>query len=342
MYTQKGIVADFSSLSQPIVQAPYSLGLAQIEEISDAIEELNKVKAEKFGNEWRSIAITDTFDSQSQFTLATAFNEVFKIAVIAIPTDFQDCQIYMQPTGEVPLTGVGSQLPFFKRLIDWLGIKIQAEAREEYKSFIAQYTEEHLTEPQTQNQTELLHSLNDLMLGRIAKNRYERPLPDIRMINPSDFLQETAAAAVQTGQYVLGSVVASSPLESAEMPLASSDASISQAEANESVENKVLAALGESTPAVVDVSSSSDSALERVSMIVKQWVLRLKEVQLRKMSFDGPFSTAEAAANGLVSDESNELRLNAECYPRSPGRHTAATLWTASLSLILAAKRRIS
>ena len=209
----------------------------------------------------------------------------------------------MQPTGEVPLTGVGSQLPFFKRLIDWLGIKIQAEAREEYKSFIAQYTEEHLTEPQTQNQTELLHSLNDLMLGRIAKNRYERPLPDIRMISPSAFLQETAATDSQTGQYVLGSVVASSPLESAEKPLAPSNATISQAEANESVEDQVLAVLGESTPAVVDVTVSSDSALERVSTIATQSVLRLRELQLRKMSFDGPFSTAEAAANGLVSEE---------------------------------------
>ena len=175
----------------------------------------------------------------------------------------------MQPTGEVPLTGVGSQLPFFKRLIDWLGIKIQAEAREEYKSFIAQYTEEHLTEPQTQNQTELLHSLNDLMLGRIAKNRYERPLPDIRMINPSDFLKETSATDSPMGQYVLGSVVASSPLESAESLLASSEASVREAEASESVEDKVLAVLGESTPAVVDVPSLSDSALERVSMNAK-------------------------------------------------------------------------
>ena len=38
----------------------------------------------------------------------------------------------------------------------------------------------------------------------------------------------------------------------------------------------------------------------------------------------------------------NELRLVADCCRRSPGRHIEATLWTASPSLILAARRRIS
>ena len=74
---QKGIVADFSTLSAPAVQAGYSLGLAQIEEIGDAIEELNRVKSERLGpKNWRSIAFTDSFDSQAQYTLASHFNEV--------------------------------------------------------------------------------------------------------------------------------------------------------------------------------------------------------------------------------------------------------------------------
>lgn len=75
--TQKGIVADFSSLSQPAVQQAYSLGLAQIEEVADAIEDLNAFKTERLGPEnWRSIAFTDTFESQAQYLLASAFNEV--------------------------------------------------------------------------------------------------------------------------------------------------------------------------------------------------------------------------------------------------------------------------
>ena len=77
---QKGIIADFSSLSSPAVQSPYSLGLAQIEEICDAIEELNAFKNERLGAEnWRSIAFTDTFDSQGQYALASSFQEVSSI-----------------------------------------------------------------------------------------------------------------------------------------------------------------------------------------------------------------------------------------------------------------------
>lgn len=87
---QKGIIADFSSLSAPAVQTAYSLGLAQIEEIADAIEELNRYKEERLGAEnWRSIAFTDSFESQAQYTLASSFNEVC-MASFAIPLEFPD------------------------------------------------------------------------------------------------------------------------------------------------------------------------------------------------------------------------------------------------------------
>jgi len=71
-------------------------------------------------------------------------------------------EIYTQPTGEVPLVGMGkfrlldhdlryvsqrahgrrlchltgSTTPFFGRLAKWLGIEVHAEARNEYKSFV--------------------------------------------------------------------------------------------------------------------------------------------------------------------------------------------------------------
>lgn len=124
----------------------------------------------------------------------------------------------MQPTGEVPLTGLGSQLPFFKRLIDWLGIGVQAEAREEYKSIVAQYTREKLSEPQTENQVELLNSLNDLMLQRIARNRFVEP-PKIQF-NPFPFglaPQAASGTPLETQESEnTAPVVAASPLEKEE------------------------------------------------------------------------------------------------------------------------------
>lgn len=180
------------------MQSPYSLGLAQIEEVCDAIEELNRFKAERLGAEnWRSIAFTDSFDNQGQYTLATAFKE-----------------IYMQPTGEVPLTGLGSQIPFFRRLIDWLGIKVQAEAREQYKSFIAQYTAERLSEPQAANQKEILNSLNTMMLQRIANNRFGQ---DVAAAAVAD-IQSVAQALHGADTSVVSNAPLASPLEPSERP----------------------------------------------------------------------------------------------------------------------------
>ncbi|GAA6057072.1 hypothetical protein JCM3770_001444 [Rhodotorula araucariae] len=150
-----GIIADFSHTSIPSVPA-YNLGLAQIEEIQDAMLELRRVKQEKFGPEgWRTLAWTDTFTSQGQYLLASTFDEV-----------------YCQPTGEVPLVGLGSTTPFFGRLARWLGIEVHAEARNEYKSFISPYTREEFTEPQRENHSQLIHDLNDNLLTYIGRNRF--------------------------------------------------------------------------------------------------------------------------------------------------------------------------
>ncbi|GAA6064734.1 hypothetical protein JCM10212_000405 [Sporobolomyces blumeae] len=157
----RGIIADFSSTSVPSVPS-YNLGLAQLEEIQDAMLELRRVKTEKFGSGgkegWRTVAWTDTFTGQGQYLLASTFDE-----------------IYTQPTGEVPLVGMGSTTPFFGRLAKWLGIEVHAEARNEYKSFVQPYIDEKLTDPQRENHEELISELNDNMMTYIARNRYSNP-----------------------------------------------------------------------------------------------------------------------------------------------------------------------
>ncbi|GAA5995641.1 uncharacterized protein JCM10292_005296 [Rhodotorula paludigena] len=151
----RGIIADFSHTSIPSVPS-YNLGLAQLEEVQDALLELRRVKHEKFGADgWRTVAWTDTFTSQGQYLLASAFDEV-----------------YCQPTGEVPLVGLGSTTPFFGRLARWLGIEVHAEARNEYKSFVQPYIDEKLTDPQRENHAQLINDLNDNLLTYIGRNRF--------------------------------------------------------------------------------------------------------------------------------------------------------------------------
>ncbi|GAA5858034.1 hypothetical protein JCM8547_006672 [Rhodosporidiobolus lusitaniae] len=153
----RGIIADFSSTSVPSVPS-YNLGLAQLEEIQDALLELRRVKQDKFGKGpegWRTIAWTDTFYGQGQYLLASAFDEV-----------------YLQPSGEVPLVGMGSTTPFYGRLAKWLGIEVHAEARTEYKSFVQPYIDEKFTDAQRANHLSLLSDLNDNLLTYLGRNRF--------------------------------------------------------------------------------------------------------------------------------------------------------------------------
>ena len=123
----RGIIADFSTITSPSAPS-YTLGLAQLEEIQTALRELRAAKVKKFGSNWRTVAYTDSFSSQAQYLFASCFDEV-----------------YTQRTGSVPLVGLSTSVPFFGRLLKYLGIEVVAEARTEYKSFVAPYTSEALT-----------------------------------------------------------------------------------------------------------------------------------------------------------------------------------------------------
>ena len=159
-----GIFADFSGLHLPSSVTPNRLGLAQIEELMQAIHEFKLAKKQQHGDKARpSIAWADTFNSQGSFLLASAFDE-----------------LWMQPTGSIPLTGLGAQIPFFKKVLDYFGIKVLAEARREYKSMISTFSrEDSLPAPQVQNEAELLGELNRGLVHAVAVNRYPDEDPDV-------------------------------------------------------------------------------------------------------------------------------------------------------------------
>ncbi|KAN0060097.1 hypothetical protein ACQY0O_008070 [Thecaphora frezii] len=167
----KGIFADFSGLHLPSSITPNRLGLAQIEELVQSIHEFKMAKREQFGDKARpSIAWADNFDSQGAYLLASAFDEV-----------------WLQPTGSVPLTGMGAQIPFFKKVLEYFGIKVHAEARREYKSMISTFSrDESLPPAQMQNEAELLGELNRGLMHAIGVNRF----PDADPNEMADQLEE--------------------------------------------------------------------------------------------------------------------------------------------------------
>ncbi|KAG0265543.1 hypothetical protein DFQ27_000550 [Actinomortierella ambigua] len=151
-----GIMANFSTGDATQQNAQPGLGLAQIQELRQAIQEFKDAKAKALGGEDKVplVAFTDSFNNQSQYYLASAFDKV-----------------YVQPTGSLPLVGLSSQVPFFKTLLSRVGIVVRAEARKEYKSMVSPFTETELPLPQKQNLFDLIKGLNWQILQEIAKSR---------------------------------------------------------------------------------------------------------------------------------------------------------------------------
>ena len=152
----RGIFADFSSLHVPSGVPGTRLGLAQIEELSRALAEFRREKKEQFGEAISTVAWTDSFSSQGAYLLASVFDRV-----------------YVQPAGEVPLVGLSSHIPFYRRLLDWAGIRVHAEARSEYKSMVSPFVERDALPPaQLKNHAELIGELNYGYAHAVGRSRF--------------------------------------------------------------------------------------------------------------------------------------------------------------------------
>src|SRR6516225_12395276 len=127
------------------------LGLAKIQELRDAIAAF-RAKG-KF-----ALAFADSFGEFGPGTrpyyLATAFDE-----------------IWLQPMGNVGLTGVYAEVPFFKGTLDLLGVTAQFDHREEFKTAMNSLTETKMTPPHREEVDALLASISRQIVRGIAEGR---------------------------------------------------------------------------------------------------------------------------------------------------------------------------
>jgi len=162
LFDEKDTLRDFvdavdRAADDPRVKSLYielgddTLGLAKTEQIRDTIARF-RAKG-KF-----AVAFADTFGEGGPGTrpyyLATACNE-----------------IWLQPLGEVGLTGLRSETPFVKGLLDKLGIAADFEHREEFKTAMNSLTETKMTGPQREEIEAVLTSIWGEIGGDIAKMR---------------------------------------------------------------------------------------------------------------------------------------------------------------------------
>src|SRR6516165_7798827 len=127
------------------------LGLGRTQELRDAIAAF-RAKG-KF-----ALAFADSFGEFGPGTrpyyLATAFDE-----------------IWLQPMGNVGLTGLYAEVPFFKGTLDLLGIVPEFDHREEFKTAMNSLTETKMTPPHREEVDALLASIGGQIIHGIAESR---------------------------------------------------------------------------------------------------------------------------------------------------------------------------
>jgi protease IV len=128
-----------------------ALGLGKIQELRDTIGAF-RAKG-KF-----AVAFSDSFGEFGPGTrpyyLATAFDE-----------------IWLQPMGNVGLTGLYAEVPFFKGTLDLLGVTPQFDHREEFKTAMNSLTETKMTPPHREEVDALLASISRQIIRGIAERR---------------------------------------------------------------------------------------------------------------------------------------------------------------------------
>lgn len=124
---------------------------ADVQEIRDAV-----IRFRKSGKP--AIAYTETFGESGagnrMYYLATAFDS-----------------IYLQPSGEVSITGLVAMTPFIKGTLDSLSIQPQITAREEYKTAKNLFTETSYTDAQREMNTDIVNSLRFQFIRDISVAR---------------------------------------------------------------------------------------------------------------------------------------------------------------------------
>lgn len=140
-------------------------GLARIEEVRDAV-----IRFRDSGK--RAVAFSETFGEGDpglgSYYLATGFDE-----------------IVLQPSGDVNAAGVYMQVPFFRGVLEKLGVEPQMSQRYEYKSAMNTFTERKMTEPHRES------------LGRVVESQYETIVAGVATARRMQ--ADEARAAIESG-----------------------------------------------------------------------------------------------------------------------------------------------
>jgi protease-4 len=148
------------------------LGMAKVQEIREAVGRFRAHK--KF-----AIAYAETFGEfgpgNGAYYLATSFD-----------------QIYLQPSGDVGLTGLIMESPFVKGTLSKLGVSFHGDHRYEYKNALNFYTESKYTGPHKEAMTALMNSWFRQMKDGISQARHIAPEKFQSIVDAGPYLGKEA------------------------------------------------------------------------------------------------------------------------------------------------------
>jgi protease-4 len=151
------------------------LGMAKVQEIREAVQRFRAHK--KF-----AVAYSETFGEfgpgNSAYYLATAFD-----------------QIYLQPSGDIGLTGIIMESPFIKGTLGKLGMTFHGDHRYEYKNALNALTETKYTAPHKEAMTAIMTSWFNQMKEGICQARQIAPEKFPALVDAGPYLGKEAVDA---------------------------------------------------------------------------------------------------------------------------------------------------
>ena len=162
----KGMIAKVSAVR---------MGVAQTQELRQAVQRFR-------AHNKPAIAYAETFGEfgpgNNAYYLATAFD-----------------QIYLQPSGDVGLTGIMLETPFVKGTLNKLGMSFHGDHRYEYKNALNTLTETRYTSPHTEAETALINSWFGQMRDGICQARQIPPDQFATLVDRGPYLGKEAVDA---------------------------------------------------------------------------------------------------------------------------------------------------
>ena len=145
----------------------------------DQIQTLRRAITDFRSSGKKAIAYTDNFggfsNGMGEYWLATAFDE-----------------IWLNPLGLLSINGIRVEQPFFKDALDTIGVTMEAEQREEYKTGAEMYLRQAMSEENRETMQAIIDDIMDVMMTDIES---ARGIPQYRQalsINRSPLLSQEA------------------------------------------------------------------------------------------------------------------------------------------------------